>query len=179
MEQRYTRNRPHGQVLPGLVFITTVVCLGGVGFVTAPTTSQPKEHSFTVKARQYGYTPEVIRVNKGDTVRLRFTSEDVVHGFFLEGHDLDVTIVPLRSEVELRRPSEAGKSEMVEEVRFKADREGKFRYRCSQTCGFMHPFMLGELIVGPNRLLPTSLGLVVGVLLGGLFAVILKARSKP
>jgi len=99
-------------------------------------------------------------------VRLKFVAEDVVHGFYLEGHDLDASIAPLRPAVQVRRPS-TGKREVLEEVVFTADREGLFRYRCSQTCGYLHPFMLGELIVGPNRLLPTSIGLAGGILLAG------------
>lgn len=172
-------NLPQRKRRPGLyrlVFLATVVGLGGLGLVASSGTIAPLERSFTVRARQYGYDPEIIRVNRGDTVRLRLISQDVVHGFYLEGYDLDVAIFPMRPAVEVRRPSRPGKREVIREVVFVADREGKFRYRCSHTCGFMHPFMLGELVVGPNRLLPSSLGLTAGVLLGGFFVVLLKEK---
>lgn len=146
----------------------TVVGFGALGLVAAPAGSPPQERKITVHARKYAYEPDVIHVNRGDTVRLRLVSEDVVHGFFLEGYDLDAVIVPMRSTVEVRRPSQPNKSEKLEEIVFTANSEGKFRYRCSQTCGFMHPFMLGEMIVGPNRLVFVSLGLAVGMLLAGL-----------
>lgn len=160
------------------LFLFIVAGLGVLGFVLAPAVSSPQERAITVRAHRYGYDPEIIRVNRGDTVRLRFVSEDVVHGFYLEGYDLDVTIPPMRSTVELQKPSQPGKSETVEEVVFTAGREGKFRYRCSKTCGFLHPFMLGEFIVSPNRLLPTSLGLTLGILLGGFLVVLLKEARQ-
>lgn len=155
----------------GILFLAIIAACGGLGLLAAPAVSLPRERTITVRAHRYGYSPEIIRVNRGDTIRLRFMSEDVSHGFYLEGYDMDVNIPPMRNAVALRKPSQHGESQTVEEVKFTADREGKFRYRCSNTCGFLHPFMLGEFIVGPNRLLPLSLGLMVGVLVGGLFIV--------
>ncbi len=169
---------PHqrGQIASGMVLVLSLAGFGALGFVVAPTLPKPQERSFTVVAHRYGYDPAVIRVNRGDTVRLRFVSEDVVHGFYLEGHDLDLRIIPMRSTVEVHRSAHAGAPEVVEEVVFRADREGKFRYRCSQTCGFMHPFMLGDFVVGPNRLRPTSIGLAVGLLVGGFILVLTKSE---
>ncbi|MDA2933088.1 hypothetical protein MYX82_01960 [Acidobacteria bacterium AH-259-D05] len=165
---------PGPGVLHGLGFLLIVTGLGAVGFLLAPAGQAPREREITIRAHRYGYDPGVIRVNRGDTIRLRFISEDVIHGFYLEGYDLDVRIFPMRSTAELRRPTQTDKMELVEEVVFSADREGKFRFRCSQTCGFLHPFMLGELIVEPNRLLPVSIGLALGVLLGGFMVVLVK-----
>lgn len=163
-----TQRRTFGR----LMVLVVVIAGGAAGFLSASRTPEPQERTFTIRARQYAYEPAVIRVNRGDTVRLRLISNDVVHGFYLEGHDLDVRILPLEPVVELRRPSRPGEVEEVEEIVFTADREGKFRYRCSQTCGYMHPFMLGELVVAPNRLFPTSLGMALGLLLGGLVIVV-------
>lgn len=164
--------------LPGVAFVLSVLALGAVGFAVGSRSLVPRERSITVLARAYAYDPPVIRVNQGDTVRLRFASLDVVHGFYLEGHDLDVTIVPMRSQVEVRHPNRPGESETVEEVVIEADREGKFRYRCSHTCGFLHPFMLGELIVEPNRLLPTGIGMTLGVLVGGFLFVTIRPEGE-
>jgi heme/copper-type cytochrome/quinol oxidase subunit 2 len=154
-----------------LLALGLVLAGGAVGFLATVVPNQPQEREITVRAYQYAYEPEVIRVNRGDTIRLRFIADDVVHGFYLEGHDLDVKIFPLEPQVELSRPSRPGVVEKVEEVVFVASREGKFRYRCSTTCGYMHPFMQGELIVAPNRLYSTSIGVGVGLLLGGLVLV--------
>lgn len=125
----------------------------------------PRRHTIDMVARRYAFDPPVIRVEKDDEVRLRFASLDVVHGMHLEGYDLDVTIEPLRRDVEVRRA--AGPAETVREVVFTATHAGKFRYRCSKTCGAMHPFMVGELIVGPNWLARASGGVAFGMLAGG------------
>ena len=127
--------------------------------------SGPRRHTIDVVARRYAFEPSVIRVEKGDEVRLRFASLDVVHGMYLEGYDIDVTIEPLRREVELRQGGAPGQS--VREVVFTAEHAGKFRYRCSKTCGAMHPFMVGELVVGRNWLWHASAFAAVGLLLGG------------
>lgn len=166
-----------GRMQCGMVFLMIVAGFGVLGFLAGPIALLPRERVITVRAHRYGYSPEIIRVNRGDTVRLQFVSEDVLHGFYLEGYDLDVTIPPMRTNVALRKPSQPGEPAMIEEVKFTANREGKYRYRCSKTCGFLHPFMLGELIVGPNRLLPLSLGLAAGVLVGGLFLAVQGVRK--
>lgn len=160
------------------MFVLTVVTCGALGLTVMPRTPAPQERSITIRARQYGYDPAIIHVNRGDRVHLKFISDDVVHGFYLEGYDLDATIQPRETDVELRRPSQRGKVETVEEVVFTANRTGKFHYRCSHTCGFLHPFMLGELIVAPNRLLPVSVGLLLGLVFGGLLVVATKERRS-
>ncbi len=162
-----------------LISLASLAALGLVGFFVGSRDVPPQARTIKIVAHQYGYDPPIMRVNEGDTVKLTFTSQDVVHGFYLEGYDLDITILPLRSEVELRHPSRPdAPPELVKEVTFVASREGKFRYRCSHTCGFMHPFMLGELIVGPNRLLPTSIGMLLGLCGGTLGGAFLLRRKS-
>lgn len=134
----------------------------------------PTEHSVRVTASQYSFEPPIIRVRRGDTLRLRFAATDVVHGFYLEGHDLDVTIEPLAGSVIV---NQGGERRIVEEVVVVAERNGKFRYRCSRTCGAMHPFMSGELIVEPNELFAASSAMAIGLLVGG-FAVAMRGVRR-
>ncbi len=89
---------------------------------------------FNLKLDRFSFTPEVIRVNKGDRVRLNLDSIDVEHGFFIDGFAIEVKV-----------PEKGFKT-----VEFTADEFGAFRFRCTSTCGQFHPFMIGKIVVGPN-----------------------------
>ena len=43
---------------------------------------------FEIKAKKFSYTPNIITVNRGDTVKIRLLSEDVHHGFFVDGYGI-------------------------------------------------------------------------------------------
>jgi cytochrome c oxidase subunit 2 len=83
-----------------------------------------------------GWSPEVITVNKGDTVQLRITSPDVVHGFAIGGMGIDAgQILP-------------GK---VTTVQFVADKAGQFTFYCNVWCSPFHYRMRGTLeVVDPT-----------------------------
>lgn len=94
-----------------------------------------KERLFIIKAKKFQYTPNIIKVNYGDTVRIRLISEDVTHGFFLDGYGLETRA----------HPGQDGS------LVFVANKRGKFNFRCSVTCGEFHPYMVGYLVVEPNK----------------------------
>ena len=87
-----------------------------------------------VNARTFAFEPATIQVQRGDTVTLHLESLDAEHGLFIDGYDVNIQAEP-------------GKSA---EITFVADKEGKFKFRCSVTCGALHPFMIGELNVEPD-----------------------------
>ncbi len=147
------------------LFVGLVVLGGGLaGFLTVGTVRQPPgERSITMTARKYAYDPPVLRVNQGDRLHIRLVAKDATHGFYLEGYDLDAKVRPENPTFWVRHPSKQDEYTEVNEIDFVANRTGKFHYRCSITCGYMHPFMQGELIVSPNYLYSTSLGLALGL----------------
>ena len=151
--------------IPNHLWVGGLLLLGGLaGFLEARLGQVPsQERSFTITAHKYAYDPPVFRVNQEDRVHIRLAAKDVTHGFYLEGYDLDAKARPDNPTFWVRHPSQGEEYEEVEEISFIATRSGKFRYRCSITCGYMHPFMQGELIVRPNYLYSTSVGITLAL----------------
>lgn len=108
-----------------------------------------------IEASSYEYSPGTVRVNLGDRVTIEVVSTDVVHGIFIDGYDLEVTADPGQTA----------------RLSFVADRPGTFRFRCSVTCGALHPFMIGKLYVGQNALLWKALGVALLAAFAGLWSV--------
>lgn len=143
---------------------------GAIGFSSLYFRRYPAQDlAFTITAHKYAYEPSVIEVNRGDRVEIHLVSDDVTHGFYLEGYDLDAKVRRMDPTIWIRRPSEGEDFHEAKEISFVASRAGKFRFRCSQTCGYMHPFMNGVLIVRPNYLYSTALGLSFGLVVGMLW----------
>lgn len=94
----------------------------------------PQQRTIELIARSFEFLPGTVRVNRGDTVTIRLQAEDVVHGMYVDGYDI-------QAQAEPGQPAE---------LRFVADRAGAFRIRCAVPCGNLHPFMIGKLVVGPN-----------------------------
>ena len=91
-----------------------------------------------------GWQPDTIRVNLGERVRLRITSNDVVHGFAVPALGIAVDeILPGH----------------VAEVEFTASQVGRFPFACTRWCSVDHWRMRGVIEVvdpaNPNALAPT------------------------
>ena len=124
-----------------------------VVLVPAPASSAtPMEQTIRVEASSYQYSPAVVKVNPGDHVTLELVSTDVVHGIYLDGYNLEVTADPGQTK----------------KLSFTADKAGTFRFRCSVTCGPLHPFMAGKLEVGQNWLMWRAAGLAILSVFAGL-----------
>ncbi|MBI4670912.1 MAG: c-type cytochrome [Chloroflexi bacterium] len=79
-----------------------------------------------------GWSPDEIRVNVGEHVRLRIAAPDVVHGFEIPALDVRVDeILPGH----------------VQEVEFVATRAGRFPFACTRWCSVNHWRMRGVIWV--------------------------------
>lgn len=154
------------KIIKLLPFIFVVLVCGFFGGLLGSGTSHPQERAFEITARKYAYEPNVIRVNRGDKITLKIASQDVTHGFYLEAYDFDAKIRAETPGFWMRHPSKNKKYgiDRVDSYTFVADKVGKFRYRCSVTCGSFHPFMQGEMVVEPNYLFYVAIGLLIGMI---------------
>ena len=93
--------------------------------------AQEQPRVINIAAKRFGFTPNAITLKKGETVKLRFTSEDVPHGFFMKALNLDEVIVP-------GQPTE---------VTLAPQQEGRFTAICNHFCGTGHGNMSIIIVV--------------------------------
>jgi heme/copper-type cytochrome/quinol oxidase subunit 2 len=126
-----------------------------IAFVPVPVRSAaPADRTIRVEANSFEYTPGVLQVNPHDRVTIELVSTDVVHGIYIDGYNLEVIADPGQTR----------------SLSFVADRTGVFRFRCSVTCGALHPFMIGKLQVGKNLQLWRAAGLALLAALAGVWS---------
>jgi heme/copper-type cytochrome/quinol oxidase subunit 2 len=119
---------------PRLLWFSAAALMLAVWLIPMPGAVHAATREITLDAMRFEYTPSRVQVNQGDRVIITLTTSDVVHGFYLDGYDLERRVEP----------------GVAQQIAFTADKAGKFRYRCSVSCGPLHPFMIGELVVASN-----------------------------
>ena len=94
-------------------------------------------HVYMTAVRSH-FTPDIIRVEQGDTVHLHVTNveqaKDATHGFAIGAHNINVSLEP-------------GKHC---NVTFQVPRAGVFPFYCTEFCSALHLEMAGYLLVEPK-----------------------------
>ncbi|MBT3239520.1 MAG: 4Fe-4S binding protein [Chloroflexi bacterium] len=123
------------------------ICL--LAFPSAGKAGNDGVREIVIHARAFEYTPRLITVQKGETIKLTLIADDVTHGLVLEKYGVKLEASP--------------RAEVPSSVTFVANEGGKFHFRCTVVCGPFHAFMVGEFVVEPyNKLsIAWSLTLVV------------------
>ncbi|MDK1031383.1 MAG: ethylbenzene dehydrogenase-related protein [Planctomycetia bacterium] len=127
---------------------------------TTPDDQEPRV--ITILAKRFVYNPSQITIDEGELITLRLESLDVSHGLYLDGYEINIKA----------RPGKVGKATFV------ADKTGRFSFRCSETCGEFHPYMIGYLTVGPNRRYHWFIG-ALAVCAAGVALAVLTGRKRP
>lgn len=118
-----------------LVFAVLAIVGTPIGAV-AYERAQRAPDEIAVIARQTengGWSPSTIAVKRGQLVRLRITSEDVVHSLYIP--KLDVDSGPIYPGHWVR-------------MEFKAEDDGELRFKCDIACGLLHAKMSAKFVVG-------------------------------
>ncbi|KPK14709.1 MAG: cytochrome C, partial [Myxococcales bacterium SG8_38] len=94
-------------------------------------------HVYMTAVRSH-FTPDIVRVKKGDTVHLHITNveqaHDATHGFTVGSYNVHASLEP-------------GKHV---DISFVADRAGTFPFYCTEFCSALHLEMAGYLLVEPG-----------------------------
>lgn len=91
----------------------------------------PNVHEIQVTAKKYEFSPNPIRVKKGEAVRLIITATDHDHGIQLDAFHIKQKL----------------KKGVPTTIEFTPDKAGTFPFKCSVFCGLGHGGMKGELVV--------------------------------
>jgi cytochrome c oxidase subunit 2 len=100
--------------------------------VTARAGDRDEGHrTIVITAKRFEFVPSTITLKKGETVKLRVTSEDVTHGLFLRPLKIDTDLTPGETQELTVTPQSAG----------------TFTAICHHFCGAQHGNMKLTVVV--------------------------------
>jgi hypothetical protein len=170
------RRTPAARALISVAIV--LACVGTVAVIEQATTPAPSDRHIHLEAFRYGLSPSVLRANRGDRLRLTFSSRDTAHSFMLQDYRVDVKIMPEGGDsIEIFDPLRSTEPPVTaHELELEAGRPGWLgrlitvsRHRCHVYCGPMHGFEQGDLIVRPNWVFVLGLGGLLALPLVGLY----------
>jgi cytochrome c oxidase subunit 2 len=85
----------------------------------------PDRYEVHMLARMWEFEPKVIRVPKGSVVDFYGISEDVTHGFYVDGTNVNLMLLP----------------NVVNYAQARFDKAGTFNIMCHEYCGLNHARM--------------------------------------
>jgi cytochrome c oxidase subunit II len=92
---------------------------------------EPGRYRVVMTAQMWFFEPNQVTVPAGSEVEFVMTSRDVLHGFHLEGSNINVMLIPGR----------------VARGVATFDEPGEYRFVCHEYCGIAHHIMFGSLTV--------------------------------
>lgn len=159
--------------------LVLAVGMGAPAWIAGLTVAAPRVRDIHIEAYRYGFSPSRIHANRGDRLRLTFSTRDTGQSFFLQDYDIHVAITPgnrLVSVQRLSRPDDPPVfTEVVEIVAGAPGRlVSKSTFRNHTYNGPLHGTERGDLTVAPDYLLYGALGLLAAIP----FAALLLARGR-
>ncbi len=168
---------------PALLLASAIL----TALIAGLSTPAPQTRDIAIEAFRYGFSPSRIQVNRGDRLRLSFSTRDTGQSFFLQDYDLFVVITPGSKLVEVHRLSRPDDPPTRQEViELTAGLPGplgalvsKSQFRNHTYNGPMHGTERGDLIVRPNYLLAAGLGVLCALPLVGLLGARRRVMVEP
>lgn len=116
-----------------LIFLSiavVTVLIGGYNLLSEPklgaqNNALENQVMFSVDAKRWQFTPDVIRIKRGQKVKIIINNTDTIHGINLP--DFNAT--------------------GNDSIEFTADKTGEFIFKCNTYCGDGHGAMQGKIIV--------------------------------
>jgi len=102
-----------------------------LGVAAVGVLAQGGERVIKVTARKFVFTPNEIKLRKGEPVVIELTTEDLFMGFNVPDFNVRADIVPTRTT----------------QLRFTPDKAGTFMFLCDVFCGDGHESMSGKILV--------------------------------
>jgi cytochrome c oxidase subunit II len=95
----------------------------------------PGRYEAFLRAQTWSFFPNEIHVPAGSSVTFHLTSPDVQHGFFIEGTNVHMMVLPGQ----------------VTTLTATFPKAGTHQFWCDEYCGMNHQSMSGQLVVDPVR----------------------------
>ncbi|GAA3994961.1 ba3-type cytochrome C oxidase subunit II [Deinococcus rubellus] len=84
-----------------------------------------------IVAKAFSFEPAVVRVPAGQPLSINVTSQDVIHGFYVEGSNINIEVIPGQ----------------VATFRHTFTRPGTYNVVCNEYCGIGHQNMVTRFVV--------------------------------
>ncbi len=110
-----------------ILFLIIVAVIGIYYFASGvkPVAQNQNQTMISVDAKRWQFTPDIIRIKKGQIVKIIINNTDTIHGINLPDFNA------------------AGDNS----IEFTADKTGEFTFFCKNFCGEGHKNMTGKIIV--------------------------------
>ncbi len=86
----------------------TLIVFASLGLAGGRALAAEEPRVVAITAKRFEFTPKQITLRAGETVKLRLTSEDVVHGFYSKPLGIDALIVPGQTTEVVLTPKQTG-----------------------------------------------------------------------
>ena len=93
----------------------------------------PNKYEAYILGQTWAFLPNRLTIPKGSEVTFYITSKDVIHGFDLQGTNINMMIIPGQ----------------ISTLTATFDEPGEYNFVCNEYCGIAHQTMFGTLVVEP------------------------------